>query len=112
MKSNLSDNDLIFENYSKTKKVIKEAGDPSFSKFVKKISNNPDEKKEVTIGREIKLTLKKWMRYHNGTVFHVSEAGELDRVIELADDLIALHSGEAVVQPGTGDALVKSGSVL
>ncbi len=96
MKPNLSDNDLIFENYSKTKKVIKE----DFS----------NEKKEVQIGQEILKCCEGLERRFGFAIKTTSP--DFIKIKHLADDLIALHSGETVVQPGTGGALVKSGSVL
>jgi len=64
-------------------------------------TSNSEEKREVQIGKEIvKLT----------------GYGELDidktqRVRELAQELIALHRGEAITKPGTGGASYKAGSI-
>ena len=66
--------------------------------------SDPSEKREVQIGKKI-LT--------------IIDSPGMDRVMEtekgqlrqLAEELIALHTGEAVTKPGTGGASYKAGSI-
>ena len=64
----------------------------------------PEERREVQIGKEILQALD------NMNVASTS-GGLANDIRELAEELIALHTGKAATKPGTGGASYKAGSI-
>ena len=101
-------------------KFIKEEGGTG---FLEEISNrpgpkpehpesnmdNPEEKREVQIGKEILRLVKIVSQYLNNP--NAPNESSLKKITELVEELVDLHTGKAVIKPGTGGVSYKPGSI-
>ena len=97
----------------KVAKIFGYRDDEASEKFIKEDHNetdmsNPEEKREVQIGKEI-------LRITDGSYEHMLDdelmVKDLETIQKLARELIDTHTGKAVVKPGTGGGLYKPGSI-